>query len=47
MVDHVPFEMVKGLTYHCAREYTNLAALLPKVYAENHNVADKIEDLRR
>jgi hypothetical protein len=47
VVDHVPLEMAKGLTYHCAREYTNLAALLPKVYAENHKIIDKIEDFRR
>ena len=47
VVDHVPFEMVKGLTYHCAREYTNLGALLPKVYAENHKIVDNIEDFRR
>ena len=47
VVDHVPLEMVKGLTYHCAREYTNLAAILPKVYAENHKIVDKIEDFRR
>jgi len=35
-----------GLAYHCPKEYHNLAALLPKVYAENVNVVDRIEDFR-
>jgi len=29
-----------------AREYTNLAAILPSVYAENAQVPDHIEDFR-
>jgi hypothetical protein len=46
VADHVLFELVKGLAYHCPKEYTNLAAILPKVYEENVNVIDRIEDFR-
>jgi hypothetical protein len=46
VVDHVPFELVKGLAYHCIKEYTNLAAILPNVYEENVDVIDRIEDFR-
>jgi hypothetical protein len=38
--------LAHGLAYHCPKEYHNLAALLPKVYAENVNVVDRIEDFR-
>jgi hypothetical protein len=44
VADRVPFGLVKGLAFHCAKEYTNLAAILPKVYEENVNVIDRIED---
>lgn len=44
--DDVPFPLVKGLAYHCAYEYPNLAAILPKVYHENVNVVDHVEDFR-
>ncbi len=46
VADQVPFELVKGLAHHCPKEYTNLAAILPKVYEENVNRADKIEDFK-
>jgi hypothetical protein len=46
VADQVPFEIVKGLAYHCPKEYANLAAILPQVYEENVNVIDKIEDFR-
>ena len=46
VADSVPFELVKGLAYHCPKEYANLAAILPKVYKENVNVIDRIEDFR-
>jgi len=46
----VPAEVIagicKGLAYHCPKEYHNLAAILPKVYAENVNVIDRPEDYR-
>lgn len=42
--DNVPLPLIKGLAYHCLEEYTNLAAILPSVYAENHNIVDKLED---
>ncbi len=45
--NQVPLELVAGLARHCPKEYSNLAALLPKVYAENVNVTDRIEDFRR
>ena len=43
----IPFELVKGLAHHCPKEYSNLAAILPSVYAENHQTEDKIEDFRK
>ncbi len=46
VADQVPFELVKGLAHHCPKEYTNLAAILPKVYEENVNRIDKIEDFK-
>jgi hypothetical protein len=46
VVDQVPFEMVKGLAYHCPKEYANLAAILPRVYEENVAGIDRIEDFR-
>jgi hypothetical protein len=46
VADRVPLELVKGLAYHCPKEYTNLAAILPRVYEENVNVIDRIEDFR-
>lgn len=39
-------EIARGLAYHCPKEYYNLAAILPQVYAENHTVRDRIEDFR-
>lgn len=45
--DNVPFQLAKGLTYHCVSEYTNLAAILPQVYTENVNIEDKVEDFRK
>ncbi len=38
--------LAHGLAYHCPKEYHNLATRLPKVYAENVNVGDRIEDFR-
>jgi len=47
---NVPAEVIAGLAhglaYHCPKEYHNLAALLPKVYAENVDVVDRIEHFR-
>ncbi|MGB9903545.1 MAG: DAPG hydrolase family protein [Desulfotomaculales bacterium] len=43
----IPLELARGLAYHCTKEYTNLAAILPKVYEENVNIADKLEDFRK
>lgn len=37
-------KLAKGLAKHCAKEYHNLAAILPSVYAENHQIIDKPED---
>jgi len=46
----VPAEVIaaicKGLAYHCPKEYHNLAAILPGVYAENAGRVDRIEDFR-
>jgi hypothetical protein len=46
----VPAEVIaglcKGLAYHCPKEYHNLAAILPKVYAENVHIVDRLEDFR-
>jgi len=40
----IPLELVEGLVHHCPKEYANLAAILPSVYAENAHIEDKIED---
>lgn len=45
--DNVPLPLIKGLAYHCLEEYTNLAAILPSVYAENHMIRDTLEDIQR
>ena len=37
-------EFGKAAAKHSAKEYHNLAAILPSVYAENYNIIDKIED---
>ncbi|MBP2656356.1 MAG: hypothetical protein H6Q73_3925 [Firmicutes bacterium] len=46
----VPAEVIaglaKGLAYHCPKEYHNLAAILPKVFAENAHITDNIEAFR-
>lgn len=47
VAEKVPLELVRGLAYHCTKEYTNLAAILPQVYAENHHIEDRIEDFRK
>jgi hypothetical protein len=44
--NEIPLELVKGLAHHCPREYTNLTAILPSVYAENAHIADPLEDFR-
>lgn len=44
VADQIPFALVKGIAYHCAKEYTNLAAILSKVYEENVNIPDRLED---
>lgn len=38
--------LAHGLAYHCPKEYYNLAAILPGVYAENHAIRDNIEDFK-
>jgi hypothetical protein len=47
----VPAEAIagitKGLAYHCPKEYYNLAAILPRVYAENSGIADRLEEFRK
>ena len=43
----IPFALVKGLANHCPKEYSNLASILPSVYAENHQTEDMIEDFRK
>lgn len=40
----IPLELVEGLAHHCPKEYANLAAILPSVYAENAHLEDKIEN---
>ena len=35
-----------GLAYHCPKEYHNLAAILPSVFAENSGIRDRTEDFR-
>jgi len=44
VAEKVPLELVRGLAYHCAKEYTDLGAILPQVFAENRDILDKIED---
>ena len=39
-------ELAHRLAYHCPKEYYNLAAILPDVYAENSGIRDNIEDFR-
>ena len=46
VVDQVPFELVTGLAHHCPKEYANLAAILPKVFEENVDRIDRIEDFQ-
>lgn len=36
---------VAGLAQHSPKEYTRLAAMLPQLYAENHGIEDKLEDM--
>ncbi len=36
--------LARGLAYHCPKEYYNLAAILPSVFAENSGIRDSIED---
>jgi phloretin hydrolase len=38
--------LAKALAHHCSKEYCNLAAILPQVYAENRDIADNIDDFR-
>ncbi len=38
--------LAKALASHCPKEYFNLAAILPQVYAENHDVIDDIADFQ-
>ncbi len=38
--------LAQGLAYHCPKEYYNLAAILPSVFAENSAIRDNIEDFR-
>jgi len=42
--DKVPLALVKGLAYHCLVEYSNLGAILPQLYEENHTIEDRAED---
>jgi len=44
VAEQIPLELVRGLAYHCPKEYTNLAAILPTVYSENVSRVDRIED---
>lgn len=37
-------KLAQGLAFHCPKEYYNLAAILPDVFAENHNIKDRLED---
>ncbi|MBK1689855.1 DAPG hydrolase family protein [Rubrivivax gelatinosus] len=36
--------LAQGLVRHCPKEYHNLAAILPAVWAENKDRADRLED---
>lgn len=38
--------LAKALAHHCPKEYHNLAAILPQVYAENRAVVDRIDAFR-
>lgn len=40
VAERVPLDRARKLAYHCAKEYANLAAILPKVYEENVNITD-------
>jgi hypothetical protein len=40
----IQLPQAKGLAYHCLAEYTNLAAILPQLYKENHETLDRIEN---
>jgi phloretin hydrolase len=46
----IPAEVISGLAHalahHCPKEYYNLAAILPQVYAENHDIPDDIAQFR-
>lgn len=46
--EQVPREVIEGLakalSTHCPKEYHNLAAILPAVYAENKDRIDRLED---
>lgn len=41
----VDFNRVRGLSHHSPQEYYRLASFLPDLYRENHQHADRIEDL--
>ncbi len=45
--NRIQLAQAKGLAYHCLGEYTNLAAILPQLYNENHEMQDRIEDFIR
>lgn len=45
--DDIPMETIRGLAFHCPKEYTNLASILPSVYIENVDIIDKIEDFKK
>jgi hypothetical protein len=38
--------LAKALASHCPKEYFNLAAILPQVYAENRDVIDHVADFQ-
>lgn len=44
--NEIPLELIEGLANHCPKEYANLAAILPSVYAENAHIEDEIENFR-
>ncbi len=44
VAEQIPLELTKGLAYHCSKEYSNLAAILPMVYAENIGRIDRMDD---
>jgi hypothetical protein len=39
-------KIARGLVYHCPKEYHNLAAILPAVFAENSGIKDNIQGFR-